>query len=188
MKNKVPEKVSFWARFKGWSGHLRHFNFFNLKEAELKSCKRNIRSIEFASSPPSGALLKGIPTVCSTATQGEWEKLLNAPGIMMDGNRVLWQCQEISQLPDLQGQCLRFSPCMYCAFSRTTILKSMRARACPFLILLGPHLSFQEVNVGWSDHIEPWAVIIRNNAHHLRVQSQGCEANNIFCLLGGPLD
>ena len=34
----MPEKVSFWARFKGWSGHLRHFNFLDLKEEELKSC------------------------------------------------------------------------------------------------------------------------------------------------------
>ena len=40
----MPEKVSFWARFKGWSGHLRHFNFFDLKEAELKSCRVTVES------------------------------------------------------------------------------------------------------------------------------------------------
>ena len=33
----MPGKVSFWARFRGWSGHLRHLKFLDFKEAELKS-------------------------------------------------------------------------------------------------------------------------------------------------------
>ena len=72
----MPEKVSFWARFKGWSGHLRHFNFLDLKEAELKSCNSCINQKNLPSSTATFSACTesvGMQTLCQDVKGGDAE-------------------------------------------------------------------------------------------------------------------